>query len=217
MLFGGGFRRAAPPPPPQASSFADPLGMFGGESRRSRGGDGDYSGGGSHAYCVRTCDGRYFPLQRHSGVTPAELCKSFCPATKTMVFTGGKIDYAVASNGSRYADLDNAFVYRDRVVDNCTCNGKDAFGLVRVDVANDPTLRSGDIVATPDGLTAFRGKNSAGADFTPINPKSLPADWRSRLSELKITPVPPQQKVDPVPEETTASVRKDRRRVQLGR
>ena len=92
----------------------------------------DYSGGptsgGGHgaAYCVRTCDGRYFPLQRNAGASPAELCKSFCPAAKTMVFSGSKIDHAVGPDGTRYADLDNAFAYRDKVVDNCTCNGKDA-------------------------------------------------------------------------------------------
>ena len=32
-----------------------------------------------------------------------------------MVFSGGKIDTAVAQNGTRYADLDNAFAYRDKV------------------------------------------------------------------------------------------------------
>ena len=219
MLFGGGFRRSAPPaPPPQVRAFVDPSGMFGGERRRSYGGDGDYSGGGSQAYCVRTCDGRYFPLQRHSGVSPADLCKSFCPASKTAVFNGSKIDYSVASNGTRYADLENAFVYRDRTVDNCTCNGKDPYGLVRVDLNTDPTLRPGDIVATPNGLATFRGKdNTRGAEFSPINPSALPGDWSRRLSALKITPVKPQEKVEPAPEETTASVRKDRRRVNLGR
>jgi hypothetical protein len=211
----GGFRRAAPPP--QASSFADPFGFFGGESRRSRGGDGEYSGGGG-TYCVRTCDGRFFPIQRHASASPAELCKAFCPAAQTMIFTGGKIDYAVGSNGRRYADLDNAFAYRDRTVDNCTCNGKDPYGLVRIDTATDPTLRPGDIVATKDGLVAFHGgKSGQAANFTPINPSALPIDWRSRLSELKITPVAPPPKIEPVADDTTGSTRTDRRRALAAR
>ena len=211
----GGFRRAAPPPP-QATSFADPFGFFGGEPRRSSG--GDYSGGGGGTYCVRTCDGRFFPIQRHASTSAAELCKAFCPAAQTMIFTGGKIDYAVGSNGRRYADLDNAFAYRDRVVDNCTCNGKDPYGLVRIDTSTDPTLRPGDIVATKEGLVSFNGgKGGQAANFTPINPAALPGDWRNRLSALKITPVAPQVKVEPVADDTTGSTRKDRRRVQVAR
>ena len=84
-------------------------------------------------YCVRTCDGRYFPMQNHAGASAAEICRSFCPAAKTMVFSGSKIDTAVAQNGARYADLDSAFAYRDKVVDHCTCNGKDGLGLARVE------------------------------------------------------------------------------------
>jgi len=211
----GGFRRSAPPP--QASSFADPFGLFGGgESRRSAS-SGEYGGGGN-AFCVRTCDGRFFPIQRHGSVSPAELCKSFCPAAQTMIFHGGKIDFAVGSNGKRYADLDNAFAYRERTVDNCTCNGKDPYGLVRIDTASDPTLRPGDIVATKEGLVSFNGgRNGQGANFSPINPSALPGDWGRRLSALKITPVAPQAKVEPVAEEVTGSTRKDRRRVQVGR
>ena len=52
--------------------------------------------------CVRTCDGRFFPLQRSASASPAELCKSFCPAAKTEVFHGSKIDHAVGPGGTRY-------------------------------------------------------------------------------------------------------------------
>jgi hypothetical protein len=106
------------------------------------------------AYCVRTCDGRYFPMQRHANANPAQLCSAFCPAAKMLVFNGSQIDYAVAANGVRYSDLENAFVYRQKIIAGCTCNGKDAFGLARIDVANDPTLRPGDIVASGDNVKA---------------------------------------------------------------
>jgi hypothetical protein len=111
-----------------------------------------YGTGRSVAYCVRLCDGRYFPMQRHANATSIQLCNAFCPAAKTQVFNGSEIDHAVASNGARYADLGNAFVYRQKVVPDCTCNGKDAFGLAKIDVANDPTLRPGDIVSAGDNV-----------------------------------------------------------------
>ena len=108
---------------------------------------------------MRTCDGRYFPLQRHAGSTPAEMCKSFCPAAKTMVFSGSKIDTAVASNGTRYADLDNAFAYRDKVTEAAPATARTGSGLARIEVSGDPTLRPGDIVATNDGLATYTGKS----------------------------------------------------------
>jgi uncharacterized protein DUF2865 len=114
------------------------------------------SAGSGHgiAYCVRTCDGRYFPMQRHANANPVQLCSSFCPAATTLVFNGSQIDSAVAANGTRYSDLENAFLYRKQIVQGCTCNGKDAFGLARIDVATDPTLRPGDIVASGDNVKA---------------------------------------------------------------
>jgi hypothetical protein len=116
---------------------------------------GSGGGGGQYvAYCVRLCDGRYFPMQRHNNATSIQLCNAFCPAAKTQVFNGSQIDHAVASNGARYTNLANAFVYREKIVPDCTCNGKDSFGLAKIDVKSDPTLRQGDIVATGDNQKA---------------------------------------------------------------
>jgi hypothetical protein len=111
-------------------------------------------GGPAVAYCVRLCDGRYFPMQRHSNATSIQLCNAFCPAAKTQVFNGSQIDHAVASNGAHYANLQNAFVYRQKIIPNCTCNGKNEFGLAKIDVKSDPTLKPGDIVATGDNQRA---------------------------------------------------------------
>lgn len=139
---------------PQMHAYSDPGPVmqerYGPASTPSIGG----STGRSVAYCVRLCDGRYFPMQRHANATSIQLCNAFCPAAKTQVFNGSEIDHAVASNGARYANLDNAFVYRQKIVPGCTCNGKDAFGLARIDVASDPTLRPGDIVASGDNQKA---------------------------------------------------------------
>ena len=139
---------------PQPSAYSDPgpvmLERYGPASTPSIGG----STGQSVAYCVRLCDGRYFPMQRHANATAIQLCNAFCPTAKTQVFSGSQIDHAIASNGARYTNLDNAFVYREKIVPGCTCNGKDTFGLAKIDVAHDPTLRPGDIVASGDNQKA---------------------------------------------------------------
>lgn len=126
---------------------------------------------GSVVYCVRLCDGRYYPIQRHAGAMPIQMCSAFCPAAKTKIFTGAQIERAFAADGARYADLDNAFVYRQKIVPGCTCNGRDAFGLAPIDITQDTTLRAGDIVATADGLLRFNGSQAAlrkGGGFAPV-------------------------------------------------
>jgi hypothetical protein len=204
------------PLPPHASSYADPRLPGFRDIRRDYSGS-HYSGHGT-TFCVRTCDGRYFPMQRLAGVTPAELCRSFCPAAKTMVFSGGKIDYAVAHNGMRYADLDNAFAYRDGLVDNCTCNGRDGLGLARLNTMTDMTLRPGDIVATNDGLVSFRGRSARTAAFSPIDPAS--SAWAQKLSEIKVRPAPENDQIEvapPAEQPPAASARAGQRRIHASR
>jgi hypothetical protein len=185
FLFGG-FRN--PPPSPPRSAYGDPS---------SSGVDQPAPSGRSVAMCVRTCDGRFFPMPRGSA-TVAQTCSALCPASRTKVFFGSEIDHAVAADGARYADLDNAFVYRARLVPGCTCNGKDAFGLAPVDVTADPTLQPGDVVATRTGLMAYTGQSRArrgatavapAAEFTPIkNYTGLSADLRDRLANVAVAP-----------------------------
>jgi uncharacterized protein DUF2865 len=201
----GGFRRQAQPVSHESSSYADPFNSLSGETRRS---SGEASFGHGIVFCVRTCDGRYFPLQRHGGTSPADLCRSFCPTAKTMVFSGSKIDTAVAPNGARYADLDNAFAYRDKVSAGCSCNGKDGHGLARLDTLSDPTLRPGDIVATDSGLSTYTGNNNKTAEFTPISTSS--SEWARRLAEVKIEPAPPSERIEPVANDEPKPVRRTR-------
>jgi hypothetical protein len=165
------------------------------------------------------CDGHFFPIQRVSGASPAELCKSFCPAAKTKTFSGSAIDYAVAQDGSRYEDLDNAFVYRERIVSGCTCNGKDVFGLVQLEAKSDPTLRPGDMVATTDGIAAFTGSKRSGneTNFTPVrNYSGLSSDLRRRLSETRVTPAR-LLSATPNQDAATTGGPADPRRAQLSR
>jgi hypothetical protein len=130
-----------------------------------------YSGGGQ-AYCVRTCDGRYFPISASDGQSRAASCNSFCPASDTSIVYGSGIDNAATESGKPYSELPNAFRYRSELVAGCTCNGKDQVGLAPVRIENDPTLRKGDIVAGSDGLVvAGRGADKRGAslNFSPAS------------------------------------------------
>ncbi len=149
------------------------------------------------AYCVRLCDGRYFPIQRHSGASSAQTCSSLCPASATKIYNGNGIDHAVAPDGKRYSELATAFAYRKKIIPGCTCNGRDALGLVYTSVADDPTLRPGDIVATNTGLMAYSGGPN-GSTFTPISTYAgLSADLRRQLTETKMAPV--EEEPTPLP------------------
>jgi hypothetical protein len=204
FLFGGAPQQRRSPPP-SASAYADPSSNQGEQSSAPRAS----SGGGSVAYCVRLCDGRFFPIQRSSGADAAQVCSSFCPAAKTKIFSGSGIDHASARDGTRYADLPNAFVHRERIVDGCTCNGKDSVGLVTTPAAEDPTLRAGDVVANGDGFVTYSGSGSKrrNAEFTPVS-----GELRARLANTQIVP-------NATPVSTTANPSPERpdRRVQLDR
>jgi len=144
-------------------------------------------GGGRYvAFCVRLCDGQHFPLDHSANATPVETCRAMCPTAKTKIYYGNEIDHAVAHDGTRYADLDTAFVYRSHLVANCTCNGKDAFGLSHIDVNSDPTLRPGDIVSTANGPMAFAGRRPGHvADFTSVDPATLASQLVPRSARLR--------------------------------
>jgi hypothetical protein len=189
-------------PAAQAEDFLSALfGAFGGRSqapsvRMPFAGEGNpfapqnearsrvgYSGGGQ-AYCVRTCDGRYFPISASDSQSRAASCSSFCPASETKVVYGSNIDNAATENGKPYSELPNAFRYRNELVAGCTCNGKDQIGLAPVKIENDPTLRKGDIVAGADGLmVAGRGADKRGASLN-LSPASH--QLRSRYQRVPV-------------------------------
>ena len=136
--------------------------------------------GGSQAFCVRTCDGRYFPISASDSQSRAASCNSFCPASETKVVYGGNIDNAATEGGKPYSELPNAFRYRNEIVAGCTCNGKDQIGLAPVRIEDDPTLRKGDLVAGANGLlVAGRNADRRGAslNLSPA-PKSVLSHYR---------------------------------------
>ncbi len=142
------------------------------------------------AFCVRLCDGQHFPMERMANATPADTCKTICPTSATKVYFGAEITSAVAGDGARYSDLKTAFLYRKQLVANCTCNGKDAFGLTSFDVKTDPTLRPGDIVSTKDGLMTYSGRGGQAA-FTPVSPGALGPQLNAVSSRQQPRVAPP--------------------------
>ena len=164
-LFGAlGMRRAAPPQ--VMLPFGN--GVPSGEALRARAGFG-----GGQAWCVRGCDGRYFPVAGPDNQSREESCHSFCPASDTRLIYGSDIDNAVSENGKSYSELPNAFRYRSEIVAGCSCNGKDSAGLAKVGIENDPTLRKGDIVARANGLMVANPGNGRHAElnFSPVSPQ----------------------------------------------
>jgi Protein of unknown function (DUF2865) len=196
FLFGGAQKHQSSP---QSNFFNDPFGLNQQPAPPPR---PVASNGSGPAFCVRSCDGRYFALSR-SNASPVQMCQAFCPASPTKVFYGSTIDSASASNGERYADSENAFAYRKALRADCTCNGRDAAGLAPIDLTLDTTLRSGDVIATTDGLVAYSGVRlgtDQTAEFTPVaSYPGLTAEVRARLGEMKVAPGSAETVADEAP------------------
>lgn len=182
-LFGGIKQQARQNP--LANFFADPFGT-------QQSAPAPRMTGSGPAFCVRGCDGKYFPVHARGNATPAQLCQAFCPASATKIYFGSNIDYATSASGERYASSENAFAYRKALRTDCTCNGKDPGGLAQIDISLDGSLRPGDVLATTSGLVAYSGirvGNDQAAEFTPISSyPGLTAEVRARLGEIKVAP-----------------------------
>jgi Protein of unknown function (DUF2865) len=208
----GGLRHAIETrrPPTNITAFADPFSSRINEPQRA-------DIGPAKAFCVRISDGFYFPVQSRPGLSAAQSCNAFCPSAKTALYSGSHIDSAVASDGSRYEDLDNAYLYRKQLVAGSTCNGRDQFGLARLDIHNDPTLRPGDVVATKTGLMAYTGTKDKTAEFAPVDSyRGLAKAARDKPAEVKIMPTvqaPGENKSAAVTRVTDRPSDNDRRRL----
>lgn len=136
----------------------------------------------SDSFCVRTCDGRYFPVVARDGQTTAEACHNFCPTSETRIYRGSSIDNASNEQGKLYSAIPNAYRYRNELVPGCTCGGNGAGGLASVRIEDDPTLRAGDIVAGADGLMVVSdvGRSKGGSfKLRPVS-SSVRAQYRRR-------------------------------------
>jgi Protein of unknown function (DUF2865) len=189
FFFGGAQKQQQHQARSLANFFADPFGL---NQQPAPTAPRAVASGSGPAFCVRSCDGKYFPLAR-GNATPVQMCQAFCPASATRVFFGSTIDGASSANGERYAESENAYVYRKALRADCTCNGRDPAGLAPVDLTLDTSLRPGDVIATTNGLVAYSGvRVGAGqtAEFTPVaSYPGMTADVRAQLGEMKVAPI----------------------------
>lgn len=186
-FFGELGRALGSAPPRQARAYADPYATQP-AWRQERIIDRGY-GGPRQAFCVRTCDGGYFPVRAHAGLSAAGACRSFCPGCQTRLYYGSTIDHAVAGDGSRYADMPNAYLYRKQLVAGCRCKGRNTAGVASVAPKSDPTLRRGDVIATAKGLVVYNGGRGQAQNFTPVaSYRGFSRRTRAKLLALKVTP-----------------------------
>src|ERR1700716_743706 len=190
FLFGGAQKQQHRQTPSPTNFFTDPFGQHPPPAAPPR---PVASSGSGPAFCVRSCDGKYFPLMARGNATPVAMCQAFCPASVTKVFYGSTIEGASSGNGEHYADSENAYAFRKALRADCTCNGRDPAGLAPVDLTLDASLRPGDVIATTSGLVAYSGVRvgaSQTAEFTPVaSYPGLTSEVRARLGEMKVAPV----------------------------
>jgi hypothetical protein len=185
----GGYRNSPPAPyrDERPRSSGNPFVDFFGSIFGGRPSDEDEKKPDAFAnHCVRTCDGKFFPVSRggRKDLSLDKICSAMCPAAQTKVFSGLGIDNAVATDGQKYTAIPNAFAYRTKIVDNCTCTGRDPFGVAKVDLENDITLQGGDLVVRQTGFAIYRG----GQEFVPIERAGMSQALVKQLQAIKILP-----------------------------
>jgi len=161
------------------------------------GSDGDYA-----SYCVRLCDGRYFPINRNASAQ--RTCEALCPAAETKIFSGETISDATSADGRSYRKLANAFAYREQIVPGCTCNGRDSFGMAALKLEDDYTLQADDLISTPKGLVQFRIWRKD-HNFSPMEKTSLVMPPRANERRSEITASRKQVRRATVPSAATAA------------
>jgi len=78
--------------------------------------------------CVRTCDGFYFPIGDNVGrdrlYQDARTCQARCDGEAQLYYyplNGGSVETMVDMAGRPYAQAENAFLYRKKLIEGCTC------------------------------------------------------------------------------------------------
>lgn len=109
-------------------------------------------------FCVRACDGYYFPLIKSTRATRQQSCEMACPSAQMEVFDGPSIEAARNRRGQRYSALPRAFAFRDKAAGGCACNDpQTSQGDSERSARTDPTLQSGDVVVETEGAFVYRG------------------------------------------------------------
>jgi len=123
------------------------------------------SGGG---YCVRACDGYYFPLIKSSQISGQRSCELACPSARVQLYEGSSIEEARNAKGERYSALRAAFSFRDKFTAGCSCNDPAASHDYFLRLSRkDPTLRAGDVVVGQKGAFFYSGSDLVSLNRAP--------------------------------------------------
>jgi Protein of unknown function (DUF2865) len=120
-------------------------------------------------FCVRTCDGYYFPLIESERMTKQQSCEYACPTAPMGIYEGSTIETARNLAGGKYLSLPTAFSFRDKTTQKCSCNApehKQSFSM-RV-LGADPSLRTGDIVFADHGAYVYERSKLAPAERSTL-------------------------------------------------
>jgi hypothetical protein len=191
-LFGGGARREVPEITVRPNGLPANATPRAAESRTPSG----ENVSGARAFCVRTCDGFFFPAgpaMSGDGRRAQQMtCNSMCPGAEVALYTlasQGSIEDAVGPRGQAYSALRTAFRFRQSVDRTCSCQSVATNGLARLPITHDFTLRAGDVVVTEQGVRVFRGAARfpyRNQDFVEARSYGrLPADIQRRVVEIQ--------------------------------
>lgn len=131
-------------------------------------------------FCVRTCDGYFFPLIKATRATRQQSCELACPSAPMEVYDGSTIESARNRKGQRYSALPRAFGFRDRASGDCVCNDPKTSQAHYEGVArDDPTLQNGDVLVETHGAFVY-----SGSKLVPLGAAAMSANLRDRLRAM---------------------------------
>ena len=148
--------------------------------------DGGSWGTGTE-FCVRTCDGYFFPLIKSALQTKQASCEYACPSAPVAYYHGSSIETARNLNGEKYTSLPTAFKFREKVSAGCTCHPPEESQEHSLKIVkNDPTAHSGDIVVEQKGAFVYQGKQAVPIDRS----RQLSASVRQNIHKMTAGPAP---------------------------
>ena len=170
------FRRRRPQAPRLALPFANE-----GDARAPQSAARPRSGysGGSQAYCVRTCDGRYFPISGVQRPEPRRVVQQISarPAKPKVVY-GSNIDMRQPRAESPIRSCRMRFAIATNWSQGAPATARTRSVWRRSRSRTIATLRKGDIVAGADGLVVAghaADKRGASLNFSPASERCVRA------------------------------------------
>jgi hypothetical protein len=171
-------QQAAPPPAPRRARVQGTVGFAKREGAPA--GSGFASDPRAGGFCVRTCDGYFFPLIKSTRATRQQSCELACPSAEMDVYDGSTIESARNRKGQRYSAMPRAFAFRDRASGACACNDpRTSEAYFERTAKDDPTLQNGDILVETDGALVY-----SGSKLVPLSAAAMSSNARDRLRAM---------------------------------